>query len=134
MVEVFDWLNYLTLAERLLDASESDQGQLSEADMRAAVSRAYYAAFQYTKTRLISKSDANYRYTGPNSHEHMWNYVGNKFESFNGAVSAGKALKRLRIKCDYEDVIRYPPIGEMAAVAVRLAHEIIDSVDEVKVR
>jgi len=39
----FDWADYLTLAQELADQAASSQS--TEAKLRSAISRAYYAAF-----------------------------------------------------------------------------------------
>jgi uncharacterized protein (UPF0332 family) len=49
----FRWSEYLDLAQELLSRDLSPASD--EAKLRAAVSRAYYAALQSAKTRLIEK-------------------------------------------------------------------------------
>jgi len=45
---MFDWVDYLRFATSLAQANDP-----SEAEMRSAISRAYYAAFNVTRTYLI---------------------------------------------------------------------------------
>ena len=49
----FDWSEYLTLAQELTSASTSSP--IQEAHLRAAVSRAYYAAFCKARNYLHNK-------------------------------------------------------------------------------
>ena len=46
----FDWKHYLDLARDLAQPSSSDQGQ-REAELRTAISRAYYSAFCHVAKR-----------------------------------------------------------------------------------
>jgi uncharacterized protein (UPF0332 family) len=51
----FDWSHYLVLAKKLLD--EADSFPNKEAAQRAAISRAYYAAFKKAEEFLLKRNE-----------------------------------------------------------------------------
>lgn len=97
----FDWSEYLTLAQELTGASISSP--IQEAHLRAAISRAYYAAFCKARNYLLNKDG----YSTPrwvNAHQD----VIMKFER-SGDIGRRKvgtllrSLRALRNLVDYEE-------------------------------
>jgi len=101
----FDWMYYITLAERLEDAAEKlkneNEPEFQQACLRSAVSRAYYGAYCIARNLLEKKHVGIPR-------EHVHEYVRNKYLSSadNEVEKVGENLKRLwgkRIQADYRD-------------------------------
>jgi hypothetical protein len=98
----FDWLEYLNLARVLyLRSQDTDtfSSEKQEAMIRAAISRAYYAAYNYSKVMLVPLNDSLYSLTGGSSHRRLWEYVAVR-SGLPGIAAAGKQLHRNRIKSD----------------------------------
>ncbi|MBI4556899.1 MAG: HEPN domain-containing protein [Candidatus Hydrogenedentes bacterium] len=116
----FDWSNYLVLA-RALVGQESKPAE-REAQFRAAVSRAYYAAFCSARNYLRDRDP-----DVPDSGEaHI--YVQNAFEQDDAENRRriGNVLRRLRIsrrKADYDD--QFPGVEHECTVSIRRADQIL---------
>jgi uncharacterized protein (UPF0332 family) len=114
-----NWRDFLSLAARLA-------ADVTEADWRAAVSRAYYAAFHVAR-RLL----ADLNFTVPRAdraHQYLVFRLSNAGEA--AVEQAGRdleTLRRLRNRADYDDV---PVVTQpQAAAAVRLAEGIVQGLD-----
>jgi uncharacterized protein (UPF0332 family) len=93
---MFDWGNYLVLANELL--SQSNKMADKEACYRCAISRAYYCAFHKAKQYLIRKGITLNSQNKAGSHKEVIDKL------FVKAPKAGSDLFRLkenRIKSDY---------------------------------
>ena len=101
----FDWVYYITLAERLKDAAETlkDEGEpdFQQACLRSAISRAYYGAFCMARNLLLKKGVEIRR-------DHVHKFVMDKYVNAgdDDVKKVGENLKRLwgkRIQADYRD-------------------------------
>ncbi len=87
----FDWSEYLTLAQEL--TANSATSPVHEANLRSAISRAYYAAFHKAQDHLINKDHS------PIPHPvNIHFYVVNVFEDSNDTTrkKIGELLRHLR--------------------------------------
>ena len=105
----FDWSEYLTLAQELTSASISSP--IQEAHLRAAISRAYYAAFCKARNYLHNK-DGYLTPRGTNAHLD----VIMKFErsSNMGRRKVGallRSLRGIRNLVDYEEIFPGNQLG-----------------------
>jgi len=119
---MFDWLEYLTLAQEL--TSTSITSPIQEAHLRCAISRAYYAAFCKARNHLIYKEHAPVPY---NVNVHM--YVGSTFENSIDTTrqTVGALLHHLRSTrnvADYKDKFKGNLLG-ITRGALSEAEEII---------
>ena len=101
----FDWTEYLSIAEALCGMAVSGSPASVEAQQRAAVSRAYYAAFILARNRLRDVDHVTIPATGT-AHR----LVAEQYEQHREARrrQIGLELNRLRIsrnRCDYDDVV-----------------------------
>jgi uncharacterized protein (UPF0332 family) len=114
---MFDWTEYITLAEALLKASD-------EASHRSAISRAYYAVYG-----IACKLKPNtVRYSG-SSHIGYWNQWRGNSESRCRKLSIdANRLWKHRKDADYESVARN--ISHEAASAVNLAKRLVKEINE----
>ena len=92
---MFDWNNFLTLAEQL--SSRPDP-----ASKRTAISRAYYFAFNVAMARAIANCGPIR--SGEPSHSWCWNrYMESENSSCRKIFLLGDRMKRRRIKADYDN-------------------------------
>ena len=121
----FDWSEYFYLAKELAETSE-------EAELRSAVSRAYYSAFclarNYLRDIQLDPRLSWHKTYDINAHQ----YVAEEFIYHQSKsqimIEIGKDLTRLRImrnKADYEDTIFY--LQKEARNALVLAENIISA-------
>lgn len=101
----FDWVEYLSLAQGLCGLIISGPPAGAEAQQRAAVSRAYYAAFILARNQL---RDVDGFTSPPRSNPHS--FVATEYEQHVNPQRAriGTDLRRLRAnrnRCDYDDVV-----------------------------
>jgi uncharacterized protein (UPF0332 family) len=122
----FDWEGYLAVARQL--AGEKVSSVDEEAKLRAAISRAYYAAFH--KARLhLENIDHDPRVPGDGkAHE----YVRGEFEEHPDETRKliGLKLGRLKVnrtRADYRDV--FSKLKETTTLSLRMAQEIIDELE-----
>ena len=116
----FDWRDYLALAEAL--TGDADPRYSEEAAHRAAVSRAYYAAFgharRYASTRL------GFRPTGtPRDHVLLRQHF-----SQRRRPAIARRLDQLRMwrnLCDFDD--RVVNLVRLSAAALRTARRVVDA-------
>ena len=117
---MFDWKKYLDVAEKF--AKNSD-----ECSQRIAISRAYYAAFNYTKHRRIYGNVYGNKFSGPNSHEDMWREAfkdDSEFQFFDDAIT----LKDFRKHADYDSSSHN--ISKECKISIKLAKNIIKYVSD----
>lgn len=115
----FDWSEYLNLARKL---AGTDANPGNEAELRSAISRAYYAAFITARNYLRDRD--NIRIPRERSHQ----FVINQFResSDNYRAKLGRRLLRLRnyrVSADYHDTV--PDIEDRTHQSLTLARRII---------
>lgn len=101
----FNWSEYLSLAEVLGGVPVSGAPPSAEAQQRAAVSRAYYAAFASARNRLRD-SDGIAIPPGGNPHHLVTSEYEKGPEPLRTGI--GISLHRLRVdrnRCDYDDIV-----------------------------
>lgn len=118
----FDWSEYLTLAQEL--TSKSITSPIQEAHLRAAISRAYYAAFCKARNYLSYKDG----YSTPKGINVHWDVV-NKFETSSDMTrrKVGVLLRHLRgIRniVDYQDTFTGNHLGRTQGALIQ-ANQII---------
>lgn len=125
----FDWSEYFSLAQELVGQSVNlPAGQ--EARSRAAISRAYYAAFCECRNYLWDSGDSEEeRPRGSKVHQ----FVKNEFVSSSNVMrqSVGRNLDRLRIKrnqADYDDEISNLP--KNTDLSLNLAKQVISNLSK----
>ena len=126
----FDWMGYLTLAESLSKA------HADEAKLRAAISRAYYAA--YVTARRYWESMGYRLQDSVGSHVQ----VSRAYERRNPVsepdklkAHVGNALRQMheyRVSADYDDEFAYSGIVQVAESTVILARKTIANVEKLK--
>ena len=97
---MFDWLNYLDLAGKLVGEAEVEPSDESKA--RTSISRSYYCAYHLACELLLLEGDTNIGKSLPDSHR----YVIDQFHNRNNRkfINMGDILLRLkndRISADY---------------------------------
>ena len=129
----FDWSEYLNLAQELA-ATNSDSSANSEAKLRSAISRAYYATFCLARNYLRDiEKDPRLSRKNRDINEHQ--YVAEEFiyhpTKMKNMVRIGENLSRLRElrnKADYEDT--FYNLEREARTALMLAQNIISALNE----
>lgn len=115
----FSWKEYLDVARLLLD-KEREAGP--EAKQRAAVSRAYYAAFGHTLKHVMDFK--NFQPSGRASdHSSLRRFCKN-----HGMVNIGRHLNDLcdwRDRCDYDSEV--PGLTDIVPEAMKLAELVVSS-------
>jgi uncharacterized protein (UPF0332 family) len=118
---MFDWAEYLDFARHLIQADNP-----TEAELRSAISRAYYASFHAARDYLIQAQRLN-----PLNRQHVhtegWRVL--RTTQYANAVAAaerGFRLLSFRRKADYE--LSYPLLAHEARRAVREAEQIADAI------
>jgi uncharacterized protein (UPF0332 family) len=88
---VFDWSEYLTLANQL--AANSD-----EASHRSAISRAYYCVYHKASERAVASGCVD-----PKRHVELWNLYTNKQtdKACIKLATMGDRMKKERVEADY---------------------------------
>ena len=119
----FDWAEYLSLAEELQGVSVSGPPVGIEAEQRASVSRAYYAAFILARNRLRDVDLIPIPHTG-GAHQ----FVAQRYERDPDprrsqiGVLLGR-LRSVRNMCDYDD--RVPGLPALSQQALGIAIQVI---------
>ena len=129
----FDWSEYLNLAQELA-ATNSDSSANSEAKLRSAISRAYYATFCLARNYLRDiEKDPRLSRKNRDINEHQ--YVAEEFiyhpTKMKNMVRIGENLSRLRElrnKADYEDTLYN--LQNAVKNALMLAQNIISALNE----
>lgn len=122
----FKWSEYLVLAETLFHAKAKFPDE--EACFRAAISRAYYAAFCTARNRargegLILSDDAR-------SHDVVASYYSNSGIEVREKI--GLLLHRLRgrrNRADYEDTMQRP--DSVCETSLTDAHQVFDRLNKI---
>ena len=115
----FSWVDYLSLAERLLPGTD-------EADRRTAISRAYYAVFNLANAWLESRRPLPLTVGG--RHEQVWAEFNKGSAAAQQVARNGERLKQRRVKADY----RVPYEGDLAfeaATAVTLSRKVSRAIE-----
>ncbi len=123
----FDWTEYFNLAKEL--SGQKGIVVSKEAKLRAAISRAYYAAYCKARNYLRDVIKDSQIPKGPNVHK----YVVNKFKSDNrkNYRKIGINLDRLRIdrnKADYDDIVE--GISSLYFTDLRYAQKILSTLSK----
>lgn len=121
----FDWSEYLNVAKELADRATTPANQ--EAKLRAAISRAYYAAFINARNYLRDKEEHSIPTTG-DAHR----YVSQQFELSVEPVrrTIGENLVRLRMyrrQADYVD--KFPGLSGITLTVLTLSEEVITTLN-----
>lgn len=121
----FDWSQYLNVAKELAGQATIPANQ--EAKLRAAISRAYYAAFIEARNHLRDKEGHSMPKT---SDAHL--YVSQQFELSADSIrrTLGEGLVRLRMyrrQADYVD--KFPGLNGITLIAIQLSEEIITTLN-----
>lgn len=128
----FEWADYLALA-KTLKTNAKDQNFLREAQLRSAISRAYYSAFNTAKDYLIS---LGIRFNGS---AEVHRDVQNKFENLSQSERDGTkrlnlveisnalgVLRSSRNKADYEKTVSgIDKKGEAAVIRAEKVYNLI---------
>jgi hypothetical protein len=122
----FDWAEYLSLAQQLCSRPVSGPPVGTEAQQRAGVSRAYYAAYIMARNHL---RDNDGILVPPHAGSH--HFVAAQYANDPDPVRAniGYWLSRLhaaRNRCDYDDVVVNLP--NLALWSLRRAAQVIADV------
>jgi uncharacterized protein (UPF0332 family) len=119
---MFDWNEYLVLAERLA------RDQPNEAMLRSAISRAYYAVYHRASQYIRSKS-----LVLPSQrldHKIVWRTIKSGSDLRRQDVgNRGDALKQKRVKADYYGVFQ-GDLPRSTQDALLEAQELLDLIDK----
>lgn len=97
--KTFDWCDYLAFAIDMRDTQIEDESR-----RRAAISRAYYAAFNVAK-QFAESQDVHIDTFGKGGHARVWDaYTQDNplSDDLKFLTTVGHRLKRLRVRADYE--------------------------------
>ena len=112
---MFDWNDFKTIADEL---GQSD----SEAALRTAISRIYYAV--YWRSRLFLESEGFILRQYEASHIQIWNEYKKKAGQTNRAIGkSGSELHRFRIQADYVSDVK--DIAKLTNDAFALAGNVL---------
>jgi uncharacterized protein (UPF0332 family) len=116
----FDWSQYLNLAVELANTKD-------ETHFRAAISRAYYAAFNVAK-QFLEDTDGIPRDV-PSIHEYVWDQFSHDPCSLGLTIyDQGDLLKEWRVRADYR--ARATISNGDVTLAIRRATAIINDVKQ----
>ncbi|MEC4986733.1 MAG: HEPN domain-containing protein [Oscillatoria sp. PMC 1068.18] len=119
----FNWLEYLILAQKLAGTRENPA---NEAEMRSAISRAYYAAMIQSRNFLFERDKL--LIPTQNTHQYVMNQYRNS--SNKNRKKIGERLRRLRgyrNQADYDDTVKN--LSNKTQEALTLARRIISGLD-----
>ncbi|MGC9780509.1 MAG: DNA-binding protein [Candidatus Heimdallarchaeota archaeon] len=121
----FTWHQYYDLAQQFYDDSDSNK-TLSEALLRSAISRAYFATHCLARNYLLNEKQLQ----PPKDKKDMHSWVIDQISKDPNIGKVHIQLNRLRDdrnKADYEDVVRrINRLAEGALLGARKAIEILD--------
>lgn len=121
MSNLFNWEDYLLLAESLVQAQ-----MLSEASKRTAISRAYYAAFHIASSYLASNQLVQLRHLG-SDHALVWKTMVTQNDNrLRSLQRKGFALLRHRQRADYDT--SFASVNSDMTIALQLAKDIIGTI------
>ena len=117
----FAWLDYLGLAEALLQARTTFAPE--EACCRAAISRAYYAVYGAARTRARDQDGLQLPATG-DAHQRVITHYRQGPSPLHRAIGNNlRRLRRARNRADYDDQLERPVA--LAQFAVRRARQVV---------
>jgi len=117
----FAWLDYLTLAEALLQARTTLAPE--EACCRAAISRAYYAVYGAARTRARDQEGLQLPATGDAHQRVITHYFQGPSPLHRAIGDTLRQLRSVRNRADYDDQLDRPVAR--AAFAVQRARTIM---------
>jgi len=122
----FEWLNYLTFSQYLLDNCDAIPEQ--EACCRTIVSRAYYAV--YCSTREYALRHFGYSSSG-NDHQALQTFLMTRQKPYSTIGNQLKRLHQLRKKADYDNELNELPVNT-ATRALAQAQKIATHLNDLK--
>lgn len=117
---MFDWLKYLTLADELRRRPESSA-------RRAAISRAYYAAYCLARNALLARNKLRREELAPPASVHVvvtHRYLNDPDEDYQEISLLGLRRHRERQRADYED--QYPDLDRQVSLVYLGSESIAD--------
>lgn len=125
----FDWLDYLRLAQFLAGVSKNSPGQ--EANFRAAVSRAYYAAFCKARN-FLRDVDKDSQVTGTRDiHSYVLDQFMKSPDQTRGRIAINlERLRRYRNMADYDDTMTISQANVIKTL--KQAEEVIADLDSLE--
>jgi uncharacterized protein (UPF0332 family) len=126
----FNWLDFLTLSEKL--QSDPEIFGLREASLRSAISRAYYAAFQYAMN-LAKLEGYLPKHTGDDHiavQKFFRDYTPKNYSRRKIAVELDRLRDQRRL-ADYEENL-HRDANIPAQIAISLAKNVIANVDSLQ--
>lgn len=124
----FEWGDFLSLAHRL---TSRPSGQATEADLRSAIGRAYYAAYHAASdyVRVRSLVPATERLT----HNAVWGTLArDNARERSEAGQRGDALRRIRIVADYRNPFPDTDIAARTTAAIIEAESLIEVITRLR--
>lgn len=115
----FDWLHYLVIAQEMFGEAASSEHK--DANLRCAISRAYYSAFHHAKRKLSAKWNIS---VSESSSAHA--QVQEFFKQMN-QLGIARKLQRMRTarnKADYNDKVAN--LANLAEEVLNLAKDVIE--------
>jgi len=117
----FAWIEYLVLAEALLQARTTFAPE--EACCRAAISRAYYAVYGTVRTHARDQEGVQLPATG-DAHQRMITHYRQGPSPLHRAIGDNlRRLRRARNRADYDEQLDRPVA--LAQFAVRRARQVV---------
>jgi hypothetical protein len=119
----FDWAEYPSIAEELCAIPVSGPPVGTEAQQRAGISRAYYAAFILARNHLRDNEGIHIPQQ-LNAHRFVADRY--RFDPDPVRSAIGSELRRLRAarnRCDYDDIVLHLPV--LARLSLASAVQII---------
>ena len=118
----FNWADYLRFAESLVSTPSSPGPE--EAALRAAISRAYYAAFCSARNLAESRGEMT-RARRSTDHRLVIDHFQDAPEFVRQQIGADLSrLRRFRNNADYDDRLKDTPLT-LAQLSVSIAHGIL---------
>jgi hypothetical protein len=109
-MSTFDWNDYIALATAMHSLSGA-----TEAQLRCAISRAYYGAYNQAHKRFVA--DGQRLSPGGSSHSQVWRFFQSHPDpNYRQIGTIGDRAKGRRVKADYKD--RYPNLAFDAGVTL----------------
>ena len=125
----FDWEDYLHLASEL--SQQSSNGTFEEAKKRAAISRAYYAAFIKARNKIFPKAGKPPRYYRGGSHNYYIEYYLDEGHIGREVQNKLQSLKRRRKKADYDNSIS--GLARELAAALQESKKVIERLNQITI-
>ena len=117
----FAWLDYLTLAEALLQARTTLAPE--EACCRAAISRAYYAVYNVARTRAREHEGLQLPAIGDAHQRVIMHYFRGPSPLHRAIGDSLRQLRSVRNRADYDD--QFDQAVARAQFAVRRARQVV---------